>query len=149
MVCYYKLISLKGIDVAISAFRQLDKNRNGILDKEDVILAFGYMDRLYNDNYFPSLVTSLEPKQPNTNLTQFIPPFDSTSTQKPISNQANDISLFDENKSILNIMEKEDEFENQTNEPQTLSDVQTPSVITPKKLSFVNAKMGVYDGDDE
>ena len=134
------MISILGIDVAISAFRQLDKNRNGILDKEDAILAFGYMDRLYNDNYFPPSVTNLEP---NTNLTEVVPPFDIVSTQKPISNKANDISFFDETKSISNIMGKRDEFENQTNELQ----VPTPSV--PKKLSFVNAKMGVYDGDDE
>ena len=134
------MISLLGIDVAISAFRQLDRNRNGILDKEDAILAFGYMDRLYNDNYIPPSATNLEP---NTNLTEVVPPFDIVSTQKPISNKANDISLFDETKSISNIMGKRDEFENQTNELQ----VPTPSV--PKKLSFVNAKMGVYDGDDE
>ncbi len=51
--------------MAVSAFRQLDKNRNGILDKEDITRAFGYMDRLYNDNYFPRSVTSLEPKQSN------------------------------------------------------------------------------------
>ena len=134
------MISILGIDVAISAFRQLDKNRNGILDKEDAILAFGYMDRLYNDNYIPPSATNLEP---NTNLTEVVPPFDIVSTQKPISNKANDISFFDETKSISNIMGKRDEFENQTNELQ----VPTPSV--PKKLSFVNAKMGVYDGDDE
>ncbi len=94
------MISLLGIEVAISAFRQLDRNRNGILDKEDVILAFGYMDRLYNDNYFPPSVTSLEPKQqtyyyqsnnyilrpsPNLTLTPSGPPFDN-SIVRPVEN---------------------------------------------------------------
>ena len=56
------------------------------------------MDRLYNDNYFPPSVTSLEPKEPikiqhsiNTNLTQLLP-------------------SFDENKSISHNVEKSNEM---------------------------------------
>ena len=36
-----------GEDVARSAFRAFDKNRNGYLDVEDVKRAYGYMHRLY------------------------------------------------------------------------------------------------------
>ena len=38
-----------GEDVARSAFRKIDKNRNGNLDREDMNRAFGLMDRLYNE----------------------------------------------------------------------------------------------------
>jgi hypothetical protein len=44
------IISIKikiGEDVARSAFRANDRNRNGYLDVNDANRAYGYMERLY------------------------------------------------------------------------------------------------------
>ena len=42
-----------GEDVARSAFRKIDKNQNGFLDRDDMNRAFGLMDRLYCDEQKP------------------------------------------------------------------------------------------------
>ena len=36
-----------GEDVARSAFKKMDKNRNGYLDRDEMNRAFGLLDRLY------------------------------------------------------------------------------------------------------
>jgi hypothetical protein len=45
----------KGNDVALSAFRVMDKNKNGFLNNDDANKSFGYLNRLFGSAFKFSL----------------------------------------------------------------------------------------------